>query len=218
VKELYNRMKQFQATIEGDFIKFADQKNIGLGSTALAFIEKRVRRKGGGAADGSQWKPYSTKPTFITPYKKGAKSNSFTSKTKSDIVFRQLKGKRKDKILVAKDGSEKLGWFTVKGHHLALLPGGYKRIREIEGRQVAFKDFERTSEMWKSIHVMGTQSLGLKFVTTIGTENKLSKKKLEGNNKREGKEILMLSKKEEQDLQEILDKWITNRVNKAMNG
>lgn len=218
MKELYQRMKAFKLTIEADFIEFADRKTVGLGSTALAMIEKRVRRKGQGAADGTQWKPYSTKPTLIAPYKKGAKSNSFTSKTKSDKVFRQLKGKRKDKILVAKDGAEKLNWFTVKGHHLALLPGGYKRIREIEGRQVVFKDFERTSEMWKSIHVMGTQSIGLKFITTIGTENKLSQKKLEGNVKREGKEILMLSNKELKDLQEMLDKWLTNKVDKVFNG
>lgn len=73
--------------------------------------------------------------------------------------------------------------------------------------------------MWLSIHTLGTRPTGqMKFTTTIGTKVDLSNKKLEGNTKREGKEILMVSKSEETELIKILDKYITNIVNKSIGG
>lgn len=195
MKDLQNRILTFKAKFQSDFTQWADAV---LGATALAMIEKRVRRSGV-APDGSKYKSYSSEPILI-----GAKS--FTKKSAAQAVFGS-KQKRRD-----------LQWFTVRGHHLALLPGGYKQIRQIEGRQVAFKDFERTSEMWKSIHVMVTKTTGTGFVTTVGTENELSNRKLSGNVDREKKEILMVSKQEEADLQKILDQYITNTVNRMFNG
>lgn len=195
MRELQKRIATMQSTFRQDFPVWA---NTVLGATALAMIEKRVRRSGIGP-DGSKYKPYSTKPTLV-----GAKS--FTKKSAAQSVFG------------SKDKRRNLQWFTVQGHHLAVLPGGYKQIREIEGRQTAFKDFERTSEMWKSIHVMGTRQTATGFLTTIGTENELSNRKLSGNVDREKKEILMVTRQEEADLQIILDKYITNIVNRVMNG
>ncbi len=177
---------------------FPDWANAVLGATALTMINKRVRRSGIGP-DGSNYKPYSSKPTLI-----GAKS--FVTKAAANSVFG------------SKEKRSELQWFTVNSHRLAVLPGGYKQIRQIEGRQVQFKDFERTSEMWKSIHVLGTQGSGSRFITTIGTENKLSNMKLSANVDREGKEILKLTTQEETELQKILDRYITNLADKQLNG
>ena len=163
-----------------------------IGAGALALIDQRVRTKGT-KADGGQFSPYSTKDTLI-----GAKS--FTSKTYSDKVF----GKEKNKDLE---------WRTVKGHHLAILHGGYRRIREIEGRQVAHKDFERTSALWKSIHVIGTKEISPDvYQTTVGTENPLSINKMLGVRKQEATDLLKLSPQEEQRLTQIL----ADRLHKLM--
>lgn len=73
--------------------------------------------------------------------------------------------------------------------------------------------------MWASTRVLGTTPRGNGiFTTTIGSENKLTNKKLEGHNEREGKDLLMITKQEEVQLTEILDKYITNIVNRSLNG
>jgi hypothetical protein len=55
-------------------------------------------------------------------------------------------------------------------------------------------------------------------VTTVGSEVELTNKKLAGNEAREGKQILGVTSQEETQLGEIMDKYITNLVNKAFNG
>jgi hypothetical protein len=73
--------------------------------------------------------------------------------------------------------------------------------------------------MWKSIHVLGTRGAadGV-YITTIGTENQLSNVKLSANVDREGKEILMVTKQEEKELDRILDLYITNIIKRVANG
>lgn len=196
MRELSKRIETMRSRFNTDFTQWA---NVVLGATALAMIEKRVRRSGI-APDGAKYKPYSSKPTLVG-------SKSFTKKSAADSVFG------------SKEKRRNLEWFTVDGHRLAVLPGGYKQIREIEGRQTGFKDFERTSEMWKSIHVLGTRAAADNvFITLIGSENTLSNVKLSANVDREGKEILMVTKQEEADLTKILDDYITNIVRRVFNG
>jgi hypothetical protein len=199
MKELAQRLAKLNQQINADFPQWA---NAVLGNTALAMLKGRVVNKGI-ASDGSSFKPYSSKPTLV-----GAKS--FRTQAAAQSVFG------------SKDKRKALQWRTIdRGgamYRLAILPGGYKQIRTIEGSQVAHKSFLRSGEMWMSIHTQGTTGSGGKFITTIGTENELSNKKLEGNEKREGKEILGITKEEEKDLTLILDKYITNLVQKALNG
>ncbi len=79
---------------------------------AVAVIARRVRNTGK-SAKGGGFKPYSTKDTFI-----GA--GTFTSKGAAD------------KVLGSKKKRAELEWITTKdGKHLAILKGGYKKIREI---------------------------------------------------------------------------------------
>jgi hypothetical protein len=199
MKELAGRLSKLSQQINADFPQWA---NAVLGNTALAMLKGRVVNKGI-ASDGSSFKPYSSKPTLV-----GAKS--FRTQAAAQSVFG------------SKDKRKSLQWRTIdRGgamYRLAILPGGYKQIRTLEGSQVAHKSFLRSGEMWLSIHTQGTTGSGGRFITTVGTENELSNKKLEGNEKREGKEILGITKEEEKDLTLILDKYITNLVQKALNG
>jgi hypothetical protein len=200
MKELAGRLSKLNQQINADFPQWASAV---LGNTALAMLKGRVVNKGI-ASDGSSFKPYSSKPTLV-----GAKS--FRTKAAAQSVFG------------SKDKRKSLQWRTINrggsSFRLAILPGGYKQIRTIEGSQVAHKSFLRSGEMWLSIHTLGTRQEGSgKFITTVGTENELSNRKLDGNESREGKEILGVTKQEEQELTLILDKYITNYVQKALNG
>lgn len=193
------RLNELGQKLRNDFPNWA---NAALGNTALAMIQKRVIDTGV-SSDGSAYKPYSTKPTLV-----GAKS--FRTKAAASSVF-GTPAKRKA-----------LEWRRINRggtyYNLAILPGGYKQIRQIDGSQVNHKSFLRTGEMWQSIHTLGTDTEGQGFVTRIGTKVDLSNKKLSGNTEREGKDILMVSKQEEQKLAQILDKYIQNVINSSLNG
>jgi hypothetical protein len=199
-EQLSANLNKIPEIINAEYPAFADnlQVGIGLGMTALAKIRKRIQGTGMGA-DDVRFKPYSSKTSLV-----GA--SSFRTKGNATKYFGSKK-KRKE-----------MEWRTVKGRHLSLLIGGYQALRVLDGQQAAFKDFTRTVEMWNSIHVMGTKGGNGKYTTTIGTTNELSNKKLEGNVKREGKDILDVSKSEEKMLNEMLDKFTTKIVNKAING
>ena len=167
--------------------------NTVIASSAVAFIDTRIRQRGE-KAEGGQFKPYSSKPSLI-----GAKS--FTSKVHADKVF----GKTKNRSLE---------WVTYRGHKLAVMPGGYKQIREVEGRQTGHKDFERTSELWKSIHVMGTSELSPgRYQTKVGTENPRSVSIMEGILDREGSEFLGVSESEK----EKLTNYLANKLQTIMS-
>jgi hypothetical protein len=158
-----------------------------VGMLALAYIRTRIATNGT-RADGGKFSPYSTATTLV-----GA--SSFVTKKAANKIFGSKKSRK------AAD------WVTYKGHHLVLLKGGYAEIRKLEGRQVGHKDFERTSELWKSIHVLGVLKKGEgKFRCSIGTTNPLSLKKLEGLQKQENAPILALSKKELDELTQYLIK------------
>ena len=158
----------------------------------------------GTASDGQKYKPYSSKPILV-----GAKS--FRTKAAAATIFgTPAKRRSADWRTIDRGGTY---------YRLVLLPGGYKQIRTIESSQVAHKSFLRTGEMWLSIHTLGTKPEGGgRFITTVGTKVDLSNKKLEGNMKREQKEILAVSQTEEKKLQEILDEYITGKLKRAING
>lgn len=148
---------------------------------ALALIRHRIARRGE-RADGGMFKPYSRVPILV-----GA--STFTTE------------KARARVFGSKTKRRALDWRTIRTprglRRLALLPGGYAQVRQIEGRQIAHKDFERTSEMWKSIHVLGVRSTSPgKYTALIGTRNTLSQRKLAGHAAREGAPILDLSSKE----------------------
>jgi hypothetical protein len=152
---------------------------INMALNALTLIKQRVQEKGVNA-DGQKYKPYSTKPMLV-----GCKS--FVQKSACNALLGSKK-KRKD-----------LEWRTVNGHKLALLQGGYKQFRDMQGRQTGFVDFTFTGGMWKDINVISKQSDHQRGVAIIGARNAKYKDILSGNTKRKG-DILDLSRQEIEQL------------------
>jgi len=142
-----------------------------LGAEAKRMIFDRVHGTGTNA-QGQKYAPYSTKPTLI-----GNKTFAF--------------GYSSAAVLGSKPKRKLLEWRTVNGHRLAILPGGYKKIRELENRQTAFVDFSVTQRMWDNIGVIKHTNNSV----TIGAKEQKEKDKLKGNTERRG-EILDLSEKE----------------------
>lgn len=100
-----------------------------IASTTMAEVMYRVFNTGR-ATNARSIGNYSTKPTLV-----GAKS--FVNKTAWNRVF-------KDK---------NLRWVTKGKKRLKLLPGGYRMIRSIEGKEVAYVNLQRTGKL-KSSFVM----------------------------------------------------------------
>jgi hypothetical protein len=142
---------------------------------ALSMIKDRVQEKGTNAK-GQKYKPYSTKPMLV-----GCKT--FVTKSACSALLGSAK-KRKE-----------LEWRTVGGKRLAILPGGYKKVRELEGRQTNHVDFSVTNDMWNDINVISKQGDHQRGVAIIGARQETEKRKLEGNTKRRGN-ILDLSRQE----------------------
>lgn len=152
--------------------------------SAFSLIRERVQETGTNAK-GQKFAPYSTKPTLV-----GCKT--FVQKSACQALLGS-QNKRKE-----------LEWRTVGTHRLAILPGGYKKIRELQGRQTGFVDFSVTNEMWNDINVqksglVSKSSDHIKGIAIIGAKKESEKKKLEGNTKRKG-DILDLNDKEIDDL------------------
>ena len=175
-KNLDKTVKDIQNNYNGDLM-------VKLAIDASTLIKNRVIETGINA-EGQKYSPYSTKPTLV-----GCKT--FIQKSTCQTLLGS-KSKRKE-----------LEWRTIGGNRLAILPGGYKKIRELQGRQTGFVDFSVTNRMWKNILVTKRTDPGLlssdadhkNGIAIIGAREELEKKKLAGNTNRRG-DILDLSKKE----------------------
>lgn len=188
--ELSKELQGFASDLSGE-----EHGNImvKLANDALALVKQRVQETGKGV-DGESFKPYSTKPTLIgrkTFIQQGA-ANS---------------------LLGSKEKRKKLDWRTVDGHKLAILEGGYKKIREIQGRQTAFVDFTLTGRMFGNIKLISDRSELNSGIAVIKATEDIQQKKLEGNTEKRG-EILGLSKKEESQLADHYGVWIEGLLKK----
>jgi hypothetical protein len=172
-----------------------------VGISALTFIKERVIGKGTDA-DGKQFPAYSTKPTLVgcktfSRYKKEPCGVLFGSKEKrKQLEWRTVGGSSGYAAYLSASAGNKTG---NKGVHLAILPGGYRKIRQLLGAQVNHVDFMIHGDMWNDINVISKTSDHVKGIAIIGAKDELQKKKLAGNTKRKGT-ILDLSQKEQDDL------------------
>ena len=130
---------------------------------------------------GGKLGQYSTKPTLI-----GAKS--FINKGGANTFFEAQKKKEDVKWLTVKVGKTKS-----KNAHLYLLDGGYKELRQIQGRQTAEIDLQYSFELAKS---------GL---TTKGR----------GFEKRRGKKVFYASIQEQKKAMSFVGKKIVGELKKA---
>jgi hypothetical protein len=165
-------------------IQHNEEVMVKLGASALTFIKKRVQETGTDAK-GQKYKPYSTKATLV-----GCKT--FIQKSACQAL---LGSKKKRKELQWR----KIGIGGPEMRSLAILPGGYKKIRELQGRQTAFVDFSMTNSMWNDINIISKSSDHQKGIVIIGAKQDIEKKKLAGNTKRRG-DILDLNPVEIEDL------------------
>jgi hypothetical protein len=146
-----------------------------LATNALTLLRARVQETGKDAK-GTKYRPYSTKAMLIG-------CSSFVQKNACNSVFGS-KEKRKN-----------LEWRTIKGHRLAILPGGYKQLRNLQGRQTEHVDFMMTGRMWNDISIVSKGTDHEKGIAVIGAKTDDEKKKLAGNTKSRG-DILDLSQSE----------------------
>lgn len=152
-----------------------------LGVSALTLIKERVQEKGVNA-ENQKFGLYSTKPTLV-----GCKT--FVQKSACQA------------LLGSKPKRKKLEWRTVGGNHLAILPGGYKKIRELQGRQTNHFDMTVTGNTWKDINLISKPVDHQRGVAIIGARNTKYKEILKGNTERRG-DILDLSNVEIDKLKE----------------
>jgi hypothetical protein len=155
------------------------QTIIKVAAEATRLIKTRIQETGIDAK-GDKFRAYSTKPMLV-----GCKS--FIQKDKCTKLFGSKK-KRKE-----------LEWRTVNGHHLAILEGGYKELRAMQGRRVDITNFSMTNDMWNDINVISGAGDHISGMAIIGARKLSEKKKLEGNTKRFG-DILDLRTKEIEEL------------------
>jgi hypothetical protein len=164
-----------------------------LGNDALALVKQRVTETGVNP-EGEKYDPYSTKPMLI-----GAKS--FVQQAAANS------------LLGSKEKRKKLEWRTLNGNRLAILDGGYKKLRDLQGRQTAFVDFVVTGRLWDNIKLISNQDELNSGVAVIKATQELEKKKLSGLTERKG-EILALSKKEETQLTGYYSAWVEKLLKK----
>jgi len=167
-KSLDNIVKEMTGHFQGEMM-------VKLGVEAKRLIFDRVHDTGIDAK-GNKYASYSTKPTLV-----GDKTFAFKFASQA--------------LLGSKSKRKKLEWRTVKGKHLAILPGGYEKIRQLQNRQINHVDFSVTQRMWQDINVIKSTNNSV----TIGAKEDLNKKKLSGNTARKG-DILDLNKKEIDEL------------------
>jgi hypothetical protein len=177
-------LKLGKLTIDGGVIDKAMRE---MASTLLGSNQTRVYTKGNNT-DGQQIGQYSTKSTLI-----GA--TSFRKKESVNKVF----GKKKNK---------NLSWVTVKGNRLAVLQGGYKEIRNIDGDETAFVNLKRTGKMFKEL-TFDQQGKSWVIGFPANYNSKLSYNDMVNNfQKKYSNNIWGVTEKDQAICNEILQKYI----------
>jgi hypothetical protein len=181
-----------------------------LGSDATVLVRRRVQETGKNA-DGSSFPAYSTKPMLAGrgTFKTQAAFNKVagSKKKRSELEWVTVGGSGFSSFLSAASGGD--GPSNTGGKHLFILPGGYKELRDLHGRQTAFVDFTWSGNMWNNIKVTSDRAELDTGVAIIKATLPLEQKKLAGLTKRKG-EILELSKSEIGILSKNYSIWVNS--------
>lgn len=146
-------------------------------------IRIRVRNTGTNAK-GSKFKPYSTGFLLLRPSMEATIGAGNMRKALAEA-----------------------NWYTTKsGKKHAILPGGYKRLRELSGRKTAFKNFEFTTAMWKDYGIKDkkVEDTNIKIISKGDKEQY----KIDFNSEREGIEIIEPSQKEIEEFNAYVNKEV----------
>jgi hypothetical protein len=158
--------------------------------------KQRIFNKGLGS-NGRNIGKYSTKDILIG-------KTSFPIRSVGQKLFAANKK-------LKKDDDNKFKWVTLKGRRLAVLPGGYKKIRELSGRQTSKVDLEFTSDLRNGIQI-GNNGNDLVF----GFIEDLQRLKAEGNEGRFNKPIFSASKSEEKGVEKAVVREIDKLISKLI--
>jgi len=118
-----------------------------------------------------------------------------SKKKRAAMDWVTLGGNRYSQYLEAESG----GNANIK--RLAVLKGGYKKLRQLWGFPSNYVNFSVTNRMWDNINVISKFSDHQNGVAIIGARSDEEKKKLAGNTKRRG-DILDLSLSEQEELKQ----------------
>ena len=194
--EAAKRFDQLLKMINRDFPTFIQERTA---QNAVAAIVDRVQTTGRNHL-GNPFKPYSTKPIL---------TSGTTSKSKT--IWNQLAS--------SPEARKKLNWVTIKRRgknvHLFELKGGYKEMRKRETLQTGYKDFEFSTMMWRGFGVKRIEKGKGKMVIKIGAKNQETQRKIDGNSKREGVNIIDISDQELKKLAKQIDQQIQKYINKV---
>jgi len=186
-----------------------------LPATMTMAAEISTRIKDTGVLSNGKSMTYSTKPMLIG-------KSSFIRQSMWDAMYNKDKSARESEKNVkgtdkkARGQKNRLKWVTVirNGvHHLVVFDGGYKRLREIQGRQGKFKDYFYRGEMWAGYGIKSYTSTQV----TIGGMNKKSQEIINGNSWRDKTEIIAPNKKEIEQLNLVIKEQIIKKINDILN-
>lgn len=179
-----------QALIEqiDTVILSSDRANAQAANAARRVMYQRVFEQGK-KADGTKIGQYSTKSTLIG-------DSSFLTKGAAQ------------KVLGSKAKRKKLPWVTLKGgQRLAELQGGYKKIRDLEGRQTSFIDLLYSGNLSNDLQAIPNENgfdLGFFRVDSVA--------KVVGNESRFG-DIFSLSEEEIEKVIEVYTREALRTLN-----
>lgn len=176
--------------LEGKLTKIDKSKSMirEIASTLYANITRRIHNDGKDINEAPIGN-YSTKATLV-----GAKS--FINKTAANKVFGS-KSKR-----------ENLDWVTYKGRHLAILEGGYKQIRSLEGKDTANVNLFRTGQLRRDF---GFEAQGKDYV--IGFKSEYGAKLKKYQEEHWNKKIWGASNEDKRIALQIFERYINNTLN-----
>lgn len=164
--------------------------------TLVGRIANRVRETGI-TGEGRQHQ-YSTKDILV-----GAKS--FENKMGFNRAMQLAKGgsqgvgKGLGKLQTS--GVQGTHWITYKGFHLIMLQGGYKMIRQLEGKPTFAKNYTRTTEMWNGFGIKAKENKKI----TIGGRTEASQNKINWNSSRDKDNIIAANQTELNELRDFLN-------------
>jgi len=177
----------------------------------LLFTNKdRVYTLGMDATTKGKIGNYSTKPTLI-----GAKS--FKNISSVNKVFGKRSGLKSGIAVVKtykKNKTQKaLQWRTVGGQHLAILPTGYKGIRDIDGDETKFVNLKRTGKMMRDLQFGKVGNLWCVGFPANYNQNLTYSEMVSHFREKYGKKIWGISISDEKLIDSIIKKYIDNAIN-----
>ena len=89
----------------------------------------------------------------------------------------------------------------------------YKEFRQLNGLNVAFKNFEFTGAMWRNFRVLRVEQSGFKFSAIIGGAIPMEQNKIDWLSKQEGRIIIEPNEKELQIVTANLTRWLNSLLN-----